>query len=771
MPDVHSPGLNAASDTSLRSALADVSAIALTIAGCVVFLPAGALLLLRNAGIGVGETIIYLVLLVIWLLGLLPVVRPHRASIQTAACLALLASPLLMNSTESSQWLPIPFIAFAVSFGAAFSFRSTTALPIIVVTALINWLVVLNPAPSVILSASEFLNGFIGPLFILITGPALSLLSRSWFLAAKRTDLSRESLESMVASSYRTLQIQTARSTVDRRIHETVLNTLHAIASSAPTSSRPRIQAACQHDLDQLELGIQGDRPQFLSAIIADAITASGFSSVQPAIHLDGDPELVPQLAGAARDAIVEALRNIDRHAAATTASISTTANADALTITIRDNGRGLSDQALERFGMRNTIRASMTALGGTVEVSSPAGAGTILILTMPLVEPSVLELPSEPSLETVTRSLLARICIISPSLFGLVTIWTITAQLDPQLETLITFLIFFAFNISLALFWASRLRVPLALATFVTAGICLLVAYQGLDGCNSSATAHWLINSVTGGIVLTIFALAGNRLRILVLPVLTLIGLLLIWGLPNDCRGVPIMSIFVTVAYVIGGIYTAGRLFQKFDSKREDAEALWVKAAAQQTQIDKQAAAIASWSRVSDAAKSLLAGIASGVIDPLAPSTRVRAAAEESQIRITLGFTDMAPSAMWNAIQSMVADAGAAGISVDAAALSAAGRTDPLPNFISEALRITALAYPGEQVTVRLFIDGDDEEILLTAPGDQALPIWITGESSTFTKTEFSIGDCDVSVAVEPDMNGGCELAVNVRRPLNLAT
>jgi hypothetical protein len=122
----------------------------------------------------------------------------------------------------------------------------------------------------------------------------------------------------------------------------------------------------------------------------------------------------------------------------------------------------------------------------------------------------------------------------------------------------------------------------------------------------------------------------------------------------------------------------------------------------------------------------------------------------------------------MWNAIQSMVADAGAAGISVDAAALSAARRTDPLPNFISEALRITALAYPGEQVTVRLFTDGDSEEILLTAPGDQALPIWITGESSTFSTTEFSIGDCAVSVAVEPDMNGGCELTVNIRRPLN---
>jgi hypothetical protein len=71
----------------------------------------------------------------------------------------------------------------------------------------------------------------------------------------------------------------------------------------------------------------------------------------------------------------------------------------------------------------------------------------------------------------------------------------------------------------------------------------------------------------------------------------------------------------------------------------------------------------------------------------------------------------------------------------------------------------------------VRLFTDGDSEEILLTAPGDQALPIWITGGSSSFASTELSIDDCAVSVAIEPDLNGGCELTVNIRRPVNLVT
>jgi signal transduction histidine kinase len=768
MPDVQSPSLNSASDTSLRSALAYLSAISLTVAGCIVFLPAGVLLVLTHSEVGTFETGIYTVLLAIWLIGLAPFAQAQRAIIQTAASLVLLAAPLFLIPIESAQWLPVPFIAFAVTFGAAFSFRPRYALPVIVTSALLNWLIVLNPAPLVILSASEFLGGFIGPLFILITGPALSLLSRSWFEAAKRTDSSRELLESVVAKNYYTLEVQSAQSAVDRRIHETVLNTFHAIAAAGPSSNRANIQAACQHDLDQLGLEMRSTAPQFLSSVIADAIIASGVRSVQPSVTISNDIELPPQLAGAARDALVEALRNIELHAAATWAEIRVTEEGDSLFIRVKDNGRGMSSQDLERFGLRNTIRASMTALGGSAEVDPPGGGGTTLTLSFPLTTRAALELPSEPSLESVTRSLLARICIISPSIFGFVTIWALTPQLTPSWPTLIAFLIFFAFNIALAIFWSSPRRVALAVATFVMAGITLLVAYTSLDGCNSSSAVHWLINSITGGIVLTIFALAGNRLRLFVLPALTFLGIFLIWGLPNDCRGVPAMSIFVTIAYTLGGMYTAGRLFKQFDIKRQDAEVLWARAAEQQAELAKQTATTASWSRVSDGARSLLAGIASGVIDPLAPSTRARAAAEESRIRVTLGFADMAPSAMWNAIQSMVADAGAAGISVDAAALSAARRTDPLPNFISEALRITALAYPGEQVTVRLFTDGDSEEILLTAPGDQALPIWITGESSTFATTEFSIGDCAVSVAVEPDMNGGCELTVNIRRPLN---
>ena len=757
-------------ESSLRSALAQVSVIALTVAGFIVFLPAGILLALRFSEIEAAEKATYLVLLAIWILGLTRFAIFKRSHIQTAATLALLASPLLMVQTSSAPWLPVPFIAFAVTFGAAFSFRPQMAIPIIALTALLNWLVVLNPAPSVILSASEPLDGFIGPLFILVVGPALSILSRTWFVAAKRTDASREQIETVVLESYLALQIQSAQSMVDRRIHETVLNTLNGIASAPPAADRRSIEAACQHDLDQLELGSRVQTPQFISMLVADAITASRIGRLQPDVLLGDDIELSPQIAGAIRDALVEALRNVERHSGATATTIITTQNGGELSIRIHDNGSGISTKGLEQFGVRNTIKASMAALGGGATVTSPASGGTTVTLSIPLTEAHVLQMPSEPSLEAVTRSWLARLCIISPSIFGLLTVWDLTSNLNPSTLPLIAFLVFFAFNFALAIFWGTDHRVFLAVATFATAALALLATYVSLTGCSSSSAVHWLINAITGGIVLTIFALATNPLRISVLPALTILGLFLIWGLPNDCRGVPVMSIFVTVAYVIGGMYTARSLFEKFDAKRADAQELWARATEQQTEIARQAAISESWSRVSSTAKSFLADIASGVVDPLTQASRARAGAEESRIRVNLGHADALASGMWESVQGMVVAAGLAQISVNAVVLSAGSRRDPLPSAIGAALESTALAYPNQEITVRLFTDEDAEELLVTAFGDEALPIWVPGELTGFTSTELQFADCQVLVALDTD-DEGVSIVINIRRPLNQPT
>jgi signal transduction histidine kinase len=76
-----------------------------------------------------------------------------------------------------------------------------------------------------------------------------------------------------------------------------------------------------------------------------------------------------------------EALTNIARYAEATRAEIAVEVD-EALTVTIRDDGKGGAD-ANEGSGLRG-MADRLAAVGGRLEVNSPAGSGTVVRGVMP---------------------------------------------------------------------------------------------------------------------------------------------------------------------------------------------------------------------------------------------------------------------------------------------------------------------------------------------------------------------------------------------------
>ncbi len=87
-----------------------------------------------------------------------------------------------------------------------------------------------------------------------------------------------------------------------------------------------------------------------------------------------------------------EALTNVTKHAGATRVDIELSLDSGVLTLEIRDNGRGIApgDLAKERsFGIRGLHERAAT-VGGWVDLSSTPGAGTSLILTVPLAADAI---------------------------------------------------------------------------------------------------------------------------------------------------------------------------------------------------------------------------------------------------------------------------------------------------------------------------------------------------------------------------------------------
>ena len=83
-----------------------------------------------------------------------------------------------------------------------------------------------------------------------------------------------------------------------------------------------------------------------------------------------------------------EALNNIQKHSKCTEVWIRVTFHAPQLEIVIEDNGTGFSlkDAKPGRDGLQN-MRARLTALGGTCQLSSDAASGTRLVMTVRLPE------------------------------------------------------------------------------------------------------------------------------------------------------------------------------------------------------------------------------------------------------------------------------------------------------------------------------------------------------------------------------------------------
>jgi signal transduction histidine kinase len=101
--------------------------------------------------------------------------------------------------------------------------------------------------------------------------------------------------------------------------------------------------------------------------------------------HRTGGEEFAPLTEVAAYRIVQEALTNVVRHAAATSATVTVRRDGTSLMIDVVDNGYGLDDRRPDGLGLIGMAeRAAL--VGGTVTVSTPpSGTGTLVRATLPV--------------------------------------------------------------------------------------------------------------------------------------------------------------------------------------------------------------------------------------------------------------------------------------------------------------------------------------------------------------------------------------------------
>jgi signal transduction histidine kinase len=189
----------------------------------------------------------------------------------------------------------------------------------------------------------------------------------------------------------------------DRLLHDTVLNTLTAVARSGPAGG---VISRCRHDLARLERALSEPAdPAWafshpVAGLVADLHAIAGEMRARRLIvHVQPDPgpadesQAVPvQVAVAIGHATREALANAAAHAGTgeawvTVRPLAAAASAEpGIEVTVRDEGAGFDPARLDpaRLGVRRSITERVTDCGGSAAVHSAPGAGTVVRLCWP---------------------------------------------------------------------------------------------------------------------------------------------------------------------------------------------------------------------------------------------------------------------------------------------------------------------------------------------------------------------------------------------------
>jgi signal transduction histidine kinase len=202
----------------------------------------------------------------------------------------------------------------------------------------------------------------------------------------------------------RELAVLEDRDRMARDLHDTVIQHLYAVGISLEAMAKEPAAAAMADRLTEqvsdigdairqvrssiyelgLDLGDLGVRASLLTLI----------RSLDPIVGFNVHVTFAGPVDSVVSESVTENLlatvrediTNIERHAGATTASVSVTVNDGRCVLRIVDNGRGIDDSTVGTGGMGLVnLRRRAEALRGTMDIETPVGGGTALVWQVPV--------------------------------------------------------------------------------------------------------------------------------------------------------------------------------------------------------------------------------------------------------------------------------------------------------------------------------------------------------------------------------------------------
>jgi signal transduction histidine kinase len=228
---------------------------------------------------------------------------------------------------------------------------------------------------------------------------------------AAEADAALAEADRVASEQYVILSRNIERREHERLLHDTVLNTLTALARAGP-GDVAGVVSRCRRDVALIEAALsdaddadgatghsRGDMVGRVRAVAAE-MRAHGLA-VHVAIDGSPVPGVSASVAAAISNAVREALSNVVAHAGSGEAWVEVSFPAPGrLQVTVRDRGAGFdpADVDRTRLGLRRSIAERMADCGGQASIWSAPGQGTVACLSWPAsaeLGPAVLARPA----------------------------------------------------------------------------------------------------------------------------------------------------------------------------------------------------------------------------------------------------------------------------------------------------------------------------------------------------------------------------------------
>jgi len=220
--------------------------------------------------------------------------------------------------------------------------------------------------------------------------------------AAEQLRLERETeaarIDELEASRARVIEVaDAARRRIERDLHDgaqqrLVVASIQLRAAERAVAGEPSAAALVAGARAELDAGLEELR-ELARGIHPAQLTERGLGPAVRAlarrctVPVELEDELARRVAAPVETAlyytIAEALTNVERYAGASGATVRLADAGDAFEVSVSDNGCGGADRA-RGSGLRG-LEDRIEALGGTIELDSPRGAGTRLHARVPL--------------------------------------------------------------------------------------------------------------------------------------------------------------------------------------------------------------------------------------------------------------------------------------------------------------------------------------------------------------------------------------------------